>query len=261
VISGEHLGDEAAVYALNALAADDKSAADRHLAECPECRQTVAGYRGVADVLPLAAPTTDPDAGVRRRVMAAVRSDASAQHVLRKNLGRDSLSIGRARVPRLVSARALAAFAVVILAAVVSVEVRQLVHAQRQMAEMRSQVVANNQIADQGHAVMVALAKGKYWKLPAAEGGAWHGAILQPPNEKTAMLFGMFPRAPHGMVYRVWVIRHGSVHGAGMIHGSGMTMMHMSMPVQSGDVVAFTMEMPTNSPVPTASYMMKVTLD
>lgn len=267
MIDRDHLGEAAAAFALDALAPEEREAAARHLAQCAECRNEVEEFRRTIDVLPLAATPVVPDEALKQRILTAAKADLPAlraleQRELRSREQRPSVarySDLRSRATLTWAAVAAAAVLVGAIGLYGSNEAVKVARIQRQMIEAQARIAASGHEGREEHAVMVAVASGTYWKVPV-ERGAWKCTVLQPPHEKTAMLLGTFPPAPRGMVWRVWIIRRGSVHPGGMIH-SGMTMMRMPMPVQSGDQIAFTMEHPSARTQPGAPFMMRVTLD
>ena len=111
---------------------------------------------------------------------------------------------------------------------------------------------------------MAALAQGTYAVAgPWADrnGAMWRYAIVQPPAAgHNGMLLATVPAPPHGMAYQVWVKRKGVPHKAGMVMHGGMTMMDMTMPLEKGDVVAFTVEPMTGSAAPTSPYIMQLAI-
>ncbi len=74
------------------------------------------------------------------------------------------------------------------------------------------------------------------------------------------MLLASFPEPPHGMAYQVWMKRGGAMHKAGMVMHGGMSMVDMEMPVQRGDVVAFSVEPMQGSVEPTSPLLMESVL-
>ena len=60
----------AGAYAMDAIAAPDRARFERHLAECEECAQEIAGLREATARLATASAVTPP-AGLKQRVMAA----------------------------------------------------------------------------------------------------------------------------------------------------------------------------------------------
>ena len=75
------------------------------------------------------------------------------------------------------------------------------------------------------------------------------------------MLVASMPAMPQGKTFQVWVIRHGTVHNAGLVPAGKTSMMHMPMPVRKGDVVAFTVEPLGGSATPTLPIAMSQSLD
>lgn len=63
----------AAPYALGALAPDERSAFEAHLAGCETCRADVRAFAEVAGLLAYGAPSAEPPQGLRARVMAEAR--------------------------------------------------------------------------------------------------------------------------------------------------------------------------------------------
>ena len=64
----------AAPYALGALAPEERSAFETHLAGCEACRADVRSFAEVAGLLSHGAPSADPPPGVRERVLAEMAS-------------------------------------------------------------------------------------------------------------------------------------------------------------------------------------------
>ena len=72
--NGRRCGDDVAAYALGALEPDEAEAFRRHLADCPECQEELAGFEQVAEGLPLASAHYAVPKSLRRRVMQEVRA-------------------------------------------------------------------------------------------------------------------------------------------------------------------------------------------
>jgi anti-sigma-K factor RskA len=68
-------GGDAAAYALGALEPAEVDAFLRHLDRCIVCRDELAAYQQVVDVLPMTAPRYTPSRRLRRRVLRAVRDE------------------------------------------------------------------------------------------------------------------------------------------------------------------------------------------
>jgi hypothetical protein len=68
-------GNDAAAYALGALAPAEAAAFARHLETCAVCRDELAAFELAVDALPLAAPQQTAPRALRRRVVRAVRAE------------------------------------------------------------------------------------------------------------------------------------------------------------------------------------------
>jgi hypothetical protein len=88
----------------------------------------------------------------------------------------------------------------------------------------------------------------------------WHLTIVQPPDRANALIFSGTPHAPDGQTYRTWVIRDGKTYDAGRLPPAEPTTLEMPMPLQSGDVVAFSREPIGTGDHPTQPFLMKVTI-
>jgi anti-sigma-K factor RskA len=68
-------GDDVAAYALGALDPAEAEAFRAHLKTCAACREELAAFKTVVDVLPMGAPQHRAPRRLRRRVMSAVEHD------------------------------------------------------------------------------------------------------------------------------------------------------------------------------------------
>lgn len=71
-------GADAAAYALGALEPSEVAKFERHLKECPACAEDLVAFRQVSDALAMSTPQYPVPSGLRRRVMARVRSEQPA---------------------------------------------------------------------------------------------------------------------------------------------------------------------------------------
>ena len=68
-------GGDAAAYALGALEPAEAEAFRQHLDSCIVCRDELAAFQQVVDVLPMTAPRYAPSRRLRRRVLRTVRDE------------------------------------------------------------------------------------------------------------------------------------------------------------------------------------------
>lgn len=73
--------DLLAPHALDALGADERSALERHLASCSECRRQLDEWREVGGLLAHAAPPSAPSDEVRARILGSLRQPGEARVV------------------------------------------------------------------------------------------------------------------------------------------------------------------------------------
>ncbi len=128
----------------------------------------------------------------------------------------------------------------------------------RDVADMQRQIAAQQLATKQ---LVAAVAGGRTWDMSWGDKkNWWHCTVVQPKHDK-AMLVAQVPKAPAGMAYQAWVIHRGKVHSAGVLPSGGVTMVHMPMPVQRGDVIAFSIEPEGGSSLPTGRFFMQHQLD
>jgi anti-sigma factor RsiW len=65
-------------YALNSLDAEDAAKVSRHLPGCKACQAELAAYMAVVDILPLAAPDSQPSPALKERLMAQIKAAPEA---------------------------------------------------------------------------------------------------------------------------------------------------------------------------------------
>ncbi len=248
MIDQQHVVDRTAAYALGALPADEARGVEAHCSGCAACAADLAEMKALAATLPLACDAHEPSTALRRRILDEARADASAGDFLRSV---------RRPPPRTTTWWAAAA-AVLVLGAsgLAGKAMMDRARMAAQVQEMSVRVAADEQALDD-----IAGAR-RVWDM---SGGThdhwWHCTLVQPLNGKPAMLVAQMPVAPKGMTFQAWVIRKGAVHDAGMVAAGTKSMVHLPMPVQRGDVVAFTIEPMTGSPRPTMPFAMQATLD
>ncbi|MGH2399168.1 MAG: anti-sigma factor family protein, partial [bacterium] len=69
----EHVREQLAAYALDALDPEEARIVADHLRTCAGCREELVGLRAVSDALAAAAPAVSPPAALRQEILDAVR--------------------------------------------------------------------------------------------------------------------------------------------------------------------------------------------
>jgi anti-sigma-K factor RskA len=72
-------GDDVAAYALGALSEDEARAFRRHLEQCAICRDELASFQSVVDLLPTSVEPAPAPASLRRRVLREVAAEQRAR--------------------------------------------------------------------------------------------------------------------------------------------------------------------------------------
>jgi hypothetical protein len=103
--------DEAGAYLLGALTDAERSAFERHLETCPECRHELERLRPAAELLPRSVDQIEPPPSLKRSLMEVVEREAAPQRS-RRPLGERLLDKLRPVRP-LVAAGALAVAALI----------------------------------------------------------------------------------------------------------------------------------------------------
>jgi hypothetical protein len=115
--------------------------------------------------------------------------------------------------------------------------------------------------AEQLHSRVTVTHASKVWDLSvSAAGKRIPCTVIQPNNAPHAMIVADMPMAQHGMVYQVWLVRRGKMHRGPTVMPGEMMQTTIPMRVESGDVIAFSMEPPGGSAVPSGPFVMEQTL-
>jgi anti-sigma-K factor RskA len=233
------------LYALGALEGDEGLAIEAHVISCADCARKLAEAHGRIALLALAAPPTEPSAGVRQRLMQQVRLDAERSSALPVSPGEPARTSGRpSREPLrsgerfgrwwaavLVPAGAVLAVATILL----WTENRQL---DRQLAALRSAVEQQQQqlqeareaadMIESHDTVTIALAQ-----QPGMPAGAAHVMY----NAKMGMLMydGEIAPAPAAKSYQLWLVpEDGKPISAGVFNPVGGRTDHWMMKLPQG---------------------------
>src|ERR1700674_4563678 len=77
----EELREQAALYVLGALAAQERTAFEAHLATCVECSAEVRSLAAVPAMLDQTVPQVDPSPALREQVLRSAGAGANVRHV------------------------------------------------------------------------------------------------------------------------------------------------------------------------------------
>lgn len=255
-------------HALGALDPDERRELEAHLAECPECRERLAGWAKTTEALAESAPPVRPSPEVRERLLGRVeesRAEADAG-------GRP----GRRGVgPLALAASVLVALAAGLVAGVVAtrswtdreMEERRaeisaleerLAESRREAEEVRLRLAALTELTE----ILATSPPGREVLLagldPAAEG---HGRLyVDPAAGRGVLVAGNLRSLPEERVYQLWTIRGGVPRSAGIFRpGPGGAALHLveEVPADPPDAWAVTVEPAGGVPQPTGEMVLR----
>jgi hypothetical protein len=139
-----------------------------------------------------------------------------------------------------------------------------------QLSRVRADVVAERRATPApvalaspapANALVAALSNGRVYGVDGVVGTEpWHLTIVQPPAAANAVIYSDVPHAPSGQTYRTWVVRAGKTFDAGELRPGNRDVLDMPMPLQDGDVVAFSREPVGSGNMPTNPFLMQITI-
>lgn len=244
-------------YALDAVTNNDRAQIEQHIAVCQACANIVAGYRAVADDLAFAAPSVEPPADLKYRVLAAaLPPSAPAPSIL-------------TRVSDLVAQFFRApAFSAVALVLVVALGVWNLA-LQNQLAEQaafdRKLVSEINQ--QRSLVTTIAYADTQPKRLLATEIAPQAvGRVYVAPELNTlALIVYDMPALEASRAYQLWLIDPAGGRTSGGTftvdeHGYGWMYIHSPKPLKEFQGIGITIEPAGGSPQPTTPRVMGTSL-
>ncbi|KAA9161375.1 anti-sigma factor [Amycolatopsis acidicola] len=228
-------------YALDALDELERRQFERHLAECPECRQEVAELRATAVRLGLAV-SEEPPATMKQAVLnriAGVRQDPPRPARPEKQR--------RERSPwaiRLVSVAAAVAVAAAVGLGVVAL------NTQSELDQTRGEL---SQARGQANEVAELLAAQDLQAIPGTGAKVGEGSVMVSRQLNRGMLLvaGM-PDQPSTSTYQAWAIVNGTPHSIGVLGPGGTSTAPLVFDgIQGVDEIAMTVEPAGGSAKPT----------
>ena len=239
------LRDATGLYALGALAGDERTAFEAHLATCPECGAEVRALRAVVTTLAYAVPQIDPPPALRGRVLAAIGVADTARAVVPDAATRVRASLGiggwLSAAALLVMSVALGAYAWSLRGRVGGLE-RQLEVAIARLDRSEQQLATATRAADRAQLRLAVLTAPDLQQVDLAG---------QPPAPRAAgrafwsrsngLLFAanQLPPLPAGRIYQLWFLTPGAPVSAGLL-----------TPDENGRVTA-AFDTPPGTPTPT----------
>lgn len=279
-----HVGESAGAYVLGALSAEEAHEVETHAAVCQQCHQEISDLKRVVSVLPLACSSVEPSPDLKARILAAGRGEDQVDAILRRAVVRSQIrepkhDIWHRSLPSwagVVGWMGLAAARVVAGIFIGIADEHSRMVAALQPPAPTAQTVARNAVtakagaeapgyfsvsADQIDPRVAFIGHSQVWDLSVSKTGERIPCkVIQPPNVGHAMIVTDMPMVKNGMVYQVWLVRKGKVHKGGVVMPGKMMQTIIPMKVQSGDVIAFSMEPPGGSAAPSGPFVMEQTL-
>jgi anti-sigma factor RsiW len=215
----DDLHELSALYALDALAGEDRARFEGHLEGCDRCREELAGLEGAAGALAFAVVGPAPSAELRERILAQAHGEGQNVVPLRR---------------RSVAVPVMGAFAVAATAAAVALGLwaASLHHS---LAGERS---ALRILGDP---------QARHIRLTGAR-----GALVVAPSGDAALTADL-PALPNGKVYEAWVIDANAVHRAGTFTSDRTTLTER---VPTGATVKVTVERAGGVDAPTSTPLL-----
>ena len=239
------LREAAGLYALGALARDERGAFEAHLATCAECAAEVRALAGVVAALPYAVPQIDPPSALRGRVLAAAGPSQESRAAVTAMPTRVRPGFVQAgwlsAAALLIASVALGAYAMSLRQRVVGLE-GQLREAVNRLDLTEQRLAEATRAAERAQLRMAVLISPDLKQVSLAG---------QPPAPRAAgrafwsrsngLLFAAneLPPLPAGRTYQLWFLTTGAPVSAGLIR-----------PDQNGRVTA-AFDTPPGTPDPT----------
>jgi anti-sigma-K factor RskA len=271
MILHEEYKEMLAVRGLGALDPAEARSLDQHLVDCDECRRELAEWDATAATLALDAAPMAPSAGVRVRIIEAVRADVvkpgTAAGVSRSRTSpRETSKVISLPTQRKSSAAVPAWFAIaaglvfVVLLGSLFVLWRQNAAARQELARLTDQVTkAKQQMTQQREAIEIVTAPGARMSELAGtkEMPGAHGMVAFDKNGRAILMAKGLPPPPAGKAYQLWFIAGGKPMPGKVFMtdeaGVGSLTDHMPKEAMDSAVFAITLEPSGGMPAPTGA--------
>ncbi len=217
----EAVRDQAALYALGALPADERAMFAAHLATCEECLREVRAFGAVVNALPLSLPQIDPPPTLRARVLEGVGGGGD----------RPALVVPARARPWAAPTAWLSAAALLVLALGLGTYAASLRHRVGSLELQLREARLRLDRGDQQLASATLEAARAQVRLAVLTAPDMRQVVLagQPPAPRAAgrgflsasngLLFAaaQLPALPAGRIYQLWFLTEGAPISAGLI--------------------------------------------
>jgi anti-sigma-K factor RskA len=246
-------------YALGVLEGEERAEIERHLArKCPKCVPGVAEARGIASQLALAAPSVEPPAELRARIMDAVNASGDAARATSR-IEQKTVTPERAMFP------AWAWLAAAALALITGYTIRQMSRQTDQLAELRqqmkiatmqSQALQNQLELDRMVASVMLSPDSRQLKLEPADKNMPAVHAYLHPHMGVAITADQMPSMPAARTLQLWFVpKSGKPVSAAIFHpdttGQIALVAPVTIPLNEIAALAVTDEPAGGSPQPT----------
>jgi anti-sigma-K factor RskA len=259
LITCEQLAQLYEEYALGVLEGEERAELDRHLARaCPKCIPGVAEARGVVSQLALGAPSVEPPAGLRAKIMDTVNAPGDVVRTTSR-IEQNPLTPQRAMFP------AWAWLAAAALALITGYTIRQMsrqtdqladLRKQMKIATMQSQALQNQLEMDRMVASVMLSPDSRQLKLEPADKNmpALHAYLH--PHMGVAITADQMPSVPSARTLQLWLVsKSGKPVSAAIFHpdstGQIGLVAPVTIPLNEIAALAVTDEPAGGSPQPT----------
>jgi anti-sigma-K factor RskA len=217
-----NLHELAAGYALDALDDEELAAFEHHLVECEQCAADVETFRETAALLAHAEEGPEPRPELRQRLLEEARRELPHQSVV---------VLRPRRALRLTAIGAAAAVAAAIGLGLWASSLSSSLEAERSAVAI---------LADEGSR---RLSLGEF------------GQVVRAPDGEAVMIVRNLDEAPSGKTYEAWVIDAGGPVKAGLFDGGDQEIVLLEEPLDTGAIVAVTLEPEGGSEQPTSDVL------
>ena len=190
----EQFGEDLALYALGVLEGDERTALERHLADCASCNRELEQLRGDTGMLALEAAGPAPPQRSRKRLLEAIALESPAR-------------VGEVRTRRWTLAPVLTSIVLAVFAIVLW---REDIQQKKRIDSLQSEITQNAGVLEHAKMVIAMLEAPDAVRVslaPSQTKPQPHGKAMYLP-QKGALIFmaSNMPMPPPAKTYEVWLV-------------------------------------------------------